>query len=82
MQNTALCLDAARILQHSSWVKAEFDSLENKVAQFIALCERLRTENTDLRQQLANIQRDSKQLNDKIEGARLRIEQLLMRLPE
>ncbi len=82
MQNTALCLDAARILQHSSRVKAEFDSLENKVAQFIALCERLRTENTDLRQQLANIQRDSKQLNDKIEGARLRIEQLLMRLPE
>ncbi len=63
-------------------MQAEFDSLEKKVAQFIALCERLRVENTDLRQQIASVQRESKHLADKIEVAKLRIEQLLLRLPE
>ena len=62
-------------------VEAEFSSLEAKVAQFVALCERLRAENTDLRQKLAAAQSDAKRLNEKIDGARLRIESLLNRLP-
>jgi cell division protein ZapB len=62
-------------------VEAEFSSLEAKVAQFVALCERLRAENTDLRQQLAQARSDSKRLNEKIEGARTRLEGLLSRLP-
>lgn len=62
-------------------MQTEFDSLENKVAQFIAVCERLRHENMELRQQLALAQKDGKQLNEKIDGARTRIEQLLSRLP-
>ena len=63
-------------------MQTEFDALENKVAQFIAVCERLRSENTELRQQLALAQRDSKRLNEKIDSAKTRIEQLLSRLPE
>lgn len=63
-------------------MQTEFDSLENKVAQFIAVCERLRTENVALRQELAVAQKDSKRLNEKIDGAKVRIEQLLARLPE
>jgi cell division protein ZapB len=63
-------------------VEAEFSSLENKVAQFVSLCERLRAENTALRQQLANAQSDAKRLNEKIEGAKTKLEHLLERMPE
>lgn len=63
-------------------MEAEFSSLENKVAQFVSLCERLRAENTALRQQLANAQTDAKRLNEKIEGAKSKLEHLLERMPE
>jgi cell division protein ZapB len=63
-------------------VEAEFTSLEAKVAQFVGLCERLRAENITLRQQLAAAQNDAKRLNEKIDGARVRVEQLLSRIPE
>ncbi len=63
-------------------VEAEFTSLEAKVAQFVGLCERLRAENITLRQQLAAAQNDAKRLNEKIDGARVKVEQLLQRLPE
>lgn len=65
-----------------SRVEAEFNSLETKVAQFVGLCERLRAENITLRQELAAAQNNAKRLNEKIEGARTRVEQLLSRLPE
>ncbi len=63
-------------------VEAEFNSLEAKVEQFVGLCERLRAENITLRQQLVAAQNDAKRLNEKIDGARVRVEQLLQRLPE
>jgi len=59
----------------------ELNSLEAKVAQFVTLCERLRTENTTLRQQLAVAQNDARRLNEKIDGAKSRLEGLLNRLP-
>jgi cell division protein ZapB len=62
-------------------VEAEFSSLEAKVAQFVSLCERLRAENHDLRQQLASARTDARRLNEKIDGARERLEGLLSRLP-
>lgn len=62
-------------------VEAEFSSLEAKVAQFVALCERLREENRELKQKLAAAQTDAKRLNEKIDGAKLRLEGLLNRLP-
>ena len=60
---------------------AEFNSLEAKVAQFVSLCERLRAENLVLRKQLLAAQNDAKRLNEKIDGARSRLEGLLNRLP-
>mgnify|MGYP006174064487 CR=1 FL=1 len=60
---------------------AEFSSLEAKVAQFVALCERLRAENADLRRQLVMAQSDARRLNEKIDGAKARLEGLLNRLP-
>ena len=61
-------------------VETEFNSLETKVAQFVSLCERLRAENVELRQQLAAARGDAKRLHDKIDGATARLEGLLQRL--
>ena len=62
-------------------METEFNSLEAKVAQFVTLCERLRSENHELRQQLAAARSDAKRLHDKIDGARARLEGLITRLP-
>jgi cell division protein ZapB len=62
-------------------VEAEFNSLEAKVAQFVALCERLRAENVELKQQLAAARSDARRLNEKIDGAKTRLEGLINRLP-
>src|SRR6185295_14737707 len=82
LQKQPLFLDAVAVLQHSSGVDAEFNSLEVKVDQFVGLCERLRTENHDLRQQLATAKNDAKRLNERIEGAKLKLESLLARIPD
>ena len=62
-------------------METEFNSLEAKVAQFVSLCERLRAENDDLKQQLAAARVDAKRLHEKIDGAKARLEGLLSRLP-
>ena len=64
-----------------SAVEADFNSLEAKVAQFVSLCERLRAENNDLKQQLAAARTDAKRLHEKIDGARARLEGLLSKIP-
>ena len=61
---------------------ADFASLEAKVAQFVNLCERLRAENVDLRQQLAAAQGDAKRLNERIDSARAKLATLIERLPD
>ena len=63
-------------------MEAEFASLEAKVAQFVSLCERLRGENLQLRQQLAAAQQESQRLNDRIDAAKVRLEQLIAHLPD
>jgi cell division protein ZapB len=63
-------------------VDADFASLEAKVAQFVNLCERLRAENSDLRQQLAAAQGDAKRLNERIDSARAKLALLIDRLPD
>lgn len=62
-------------------METEFSSLEAKVAQFVTLCEQLRAENVELRQQLAVARTDAKRLHEKIDGAKARLEGLLSRLP-
>jgi cell division protein ZapB len=63
-------------------MEAELDSLDEKINQLVQLCHRLRKDNHELRQQLVAAQSESKQLTDKIENARVRLESLLTRLPE
>ena len=60
----------------------ELKSLEDKINQFVTLCQRLRSDNHDLRQQLASAHNDNKQLNEKIGDAKTRLESLLAQIPE
>ena len=62
-------------------MEAEFNSLEAKVAQFVSLCERLRAENVELKRELAAARTDARKLNEKIDGAKARLEGLLSRIP-
>jgi cell division protein ZapB len=63
-------------------MEAEFKSLERKLQEFVALCQRLREDNQQLRQQLATAISDNKQLSDKIGTATNRLETLLNQIPE
>ena len=61
---------------------AQLKSLEDKVNQFVTLCQHLRADNQQLRQQLASAQNENKQLSDKIGAAKTRLETLLSHIPE
>ena len=71
-----------KIYLYSVCMEAELNSLESKVSQFAHVCERLRAENIELRAQLSAAQGDAKRLAEKIDGAKARLESLLVRLPE
>jgi cell division protein ZapB len=59
----------------------DLNGLEDRVRQLVALCSRLRSENGSLRQQLVVAQNENKQLGERIEAARARVEALLERVP-
>lgn len=63
-------------------MEAELKSLEQKIRQFVELCQRLRGDNQQLRQQLASALNENKQLADKIDNATARLESLLAQIPE
>ncbi|HKX52346.1 MAG TPA: hypothetical protein VJM47_00965 [Nitrosospira sp.] len=58
------------------------NTLEEKIGQFVRLCQQLRTENIQLRQQLAVITSQNRLLAEKISTAASRLEILLARMPE
>lgn len=60
----------------------ELASLEEKIRQTAQLCRQLRDENRDLRRQIADLEGNKRALEQKIEGARTRLENLLRRMPE
>ncbi len=61
---------------------AQLVELEDKIRQAAALCVRLRDENRDLRAQVAALAGDRRQLAEKLDGARARLETLLKQIPE
>jgi cell division protein ZapB len=60
----------------------ELNALESKIAQVASLCSALRAENAQLKQQLATAENDKKNLSERMESARDRLEQLVLQLPE
>ena len=63
-------------------MESELNHLEGKINQLVQLCQRLRNDNHDLRQQLAAAQNENKQLSEKITQAKERLEMILHRIPE
>ena len=63
-------------------MESELKVLEDRVGQLIELTQRLRRENRDLRQQLAQAVNDNKRLSEKVDAAKARLENLLAHLPE
>jgi len=63
-------------------MEAELKALEERVSQLVQLCQRLRAENLQLRQEMAGVQNDNHQLVEKIGSAKSRLENLLEQIPE
>jgi cell division protein ZapB len=62
-------------------MEADLNSLETKIDQFVELCQRLRSDNQELRQQLASAVSQSKRLEEKINTVTARLETLLTQMP-
>ena len=67
---------------YSLLMDAELVALEERIRQAVDLCQRLRGENNDLRQRVAQLQSENRQLVEKITAARERLEGLLEQIPE
>ncbi|HMW16578.1 MAG TPA: hypothetical protein PKN13_04500 [Accumulibacter sp.] len=60
----------------------ELNALESRVAEVVALCSRLRTENDTLREQLVAAHADTQQLTERMTAACARLELLIQQIPE
>jgi len=60
----------------------ELNLLENKLAQLVELTKRMRAENHQLRQDLAEALSHVRQNDDKINTAQARLELILAKLPD
>jgi cell division protein ZapB len=60
----------------------ELNTLESKIAQVVSLCAALRAENAQLKEHLAAAESNNKDLSDRMESARGRLEQIVRQLPE
>jgi cell division protein ZapB len=63
-------------------MEADIQRFEEKLNHFVTLFQRLRSENNDLRQQLAAKGDEVKRLAEKLDQAKTRIEALVVQLPE
>ncbi len=63
-------------------MEAELNALDDKVAQLAQLCQKLRKDNGQLRQQLATALSESKRLAEKVNTAATRLEGLLNQIPD
>ena len=60
----------------------EVTSLERKLDEFLSRFQKLREENHSLRQRVSGLEGENRNLTDKMQTARVRLEALMDRLPE
>jgi cell division protein ZapB len=63
-------------------MEVDIQRFEEKLNHFVTLFQRLRSENNDLRQQLAAKGDEVRRLAEKLDHAKMRIEALVEQLPE
>jgi regulator of replication initiation timing len=67
---------------YSAIMESDLNVLETKLTLLIELCQSLRLENLQLRQDLAQAHDDTKQLKSQMTEASVRLEALIERLPQ
>ena len=80
--NTPYHLTYQHFSNYSRYMENELNALEAKLAQLIQVSGKLRSENHQLRQELAHALSSNRQYSDKIEIATARLNKLLITLPE
>ena len=63
-------------------MEAELTALDDKIGQLVELTQKLRRDNSELRQNLALVQSENKKLTDKVNIAKARLENLLTQIPD
>ena len=63
-------------------MEAELTALDDKISQLVQLTQKLRTDNSQLRQNLASAENENKRLAEKVNTAKVRLEALLAQIPE
>ncbi len=63
-------------------MEAELTTLDDKIKQLIQLTQKLRKDNSQLRQNLASVQNENKRLSEKVNTAKTRLESLLAQIPD
>jgi cell division protein ZapB len=63
-------------------MQAELTALDDKISQLVQLTQKLRKDNSQLRQNLASAQSENKRLAEKVNTAKARLETLLAQIPE
>ena len=63
-------------------MEAELTSLDDKISQLVQLTQKLRKDNSQLRQNLASAQSENKRLAEKVNTAAVRLETLLAQIPD
>jgi cell division protein ZapB len=60
----------------------ELATFENKLLQLVEVCRRLRSDNQRLREELAESRNELRQFQERMEGARARLERLVEQIPD
>ena len=63
-------------------MEAELTALDDKISQLVRLAQKLRKDNSQLRQNLASAESENKRLSEKVNTAKTRLEALLIQIPE
>jgi cell division protein ZapB len=63
-------------------MEAELTALDDKISQLVLLTQKLRKDNSQLRQDLASVQSENKRLAEKMNTAKARLETLLAQIPD
>ena len=63
-------------------MEAELTSLDDKISQLVQLTQKLRKDNSQLRQNLASAQSENKRLAEKVTTAAGKLETLLTQIPD
>jgi uncharacterized protein YaaN involved in tellurite resistance len=61
-------------------MQADLKLLEEKIFSLVTLCQQLQEDNCALQEEIVSLTKKNEELEQKVEGARLRIERLLLNL--